>query len=353
MAALSVRGPVELSVTGIEHSYGDGPVLRGVDVDAAAGSTLVLLGPSGCGKTTLLRVIAGLERPDAGSVRLGDHLVASRGTFVPAERRRVGMVFQDGALFPHLDVARNVGFGLTGSDDSSRRVAQALELVGLADYAHRMPAELSGGQRQRVAVARALAPEPTVLLLDEPFASLDAGLRVELRAQIRSLLHSLGITSVFVTHDQDEAFVLGDQVAVMRGGRILQCTSPAELYADPVDPWVAGFVGEANLIAGRVEGSVAHTGLGEIPLAHSDLAAGETGDMMVLVRPEHVSVTTGDQAIVTGVEFYGHDTVYVLDRSEVVVKARVGAAPAHREGDRVAVTYNGPPTTAFAVAATW
>ncbi len=348
MAALSVRGPVELSVSGIEHSYGEGPVLRGVDVDAAAGSTLVLLGPSGCGKTTLLRVIAGLERPDAGSVRLGEHVVASVNTFVPTERRRVGMVFQDGALFPHLDVARNVGFGLSGSDDAERRVAQALELVGLADYAHRMPAELSGGQRQRVAVARALAPEPTVLLLDEPFASLDAGLRVELRSQIRALLHSLGITSVFVTHDQDEAFVLGDRVAVMRGGRVLQCTSPAELYADPVDPWVAGFVGEANLVAGTVTGSVAHTGLGEIPLSHPDLGDGE---MMVLVRPEHVSIAPGDDAVVAGVEFYGHDTVYVLGRDDVVVKARVGAAPAHREGDRVALAYTGPPTTAFAATA--
>lgn len=343
MAALSVPGPVELSVTGVEHSYGEGPVLRGVDVCASAGSTLVLLGPSGCGKTTLLRVIAGLERPTAGEVRLGDRVVVGPSVFVPAERRRVGMVFQDGALFPHLTVARNVAFGLARGGDASSRVQRALELVGLADLAHRMPAELSGGQRQRVAVARALAPEPTVLLLDEPFASLDAAMRVELRGQIHRLLHELEITSVFVTHDQDEAFVLGDQVAVMRGGRVLQAASPADLYADPVDPWVAGFVGDANLLGGEVDNSSASTAIGSLPIAGNDAS----GSVLVLVRPEHLSLDAGGDAVVQVVEFFGHDTVYVLQIRDTELKARVGAAPAHDVGDRVTVRYTGPATAAY------
>jgi iron(III) transport system ATP-binding protein len=343
MAAQSVPGPVELSVTGVEHTYGEGPVLRSVDAHAAAGSTLVLLGPSGCGKTTLLRVIAGLERPTAGEVRLGDRVVAGPSQFVPAERRRVGMVFQDGALFPHLTVARNVGFGLGRSGDAAGRVERALELVGLADLGHRMPAELSGGQRQRVAVARALAPEPTVLLLDEPFASLDAAMRVELRGQIHRLLHELEITAVFVTHDQDEAFVLGDQVAVMRGGRVLQAATPADLYAHPADPWVAGFVGDANLVSGDLDGSSAHTPIGSVPIVGAD----RSGPVLVLVRPEHLTLRPGGDAVVQVVEFYRHDTVYVVRIGDTELNVRVGAAPAYDLGDRVTVTYSGPATTAY------
>ena len=343
MAALSVLGPVELSVTGIEHSYGEGPVLRGVDADADAGTTLVLLGPSGCGKTTLLRVIAGLERPSAGSVRLGAHVVAGPDVFVPAERRRVGMVFQDGALFPHLTVAKNVAFGLGRGRDVQPRIDRALELVGLGSLAHRMPGELSGGQRQRVAVARALAPEPSVLLLDEPFASLDAALRVELRSQIRRLLHELGITSVFVTHDQDEAFVLGDRVAVMRDGRVLQLDEPAALYRNPVDPWVGGFVGEANMLDAEVANEIATTVLGALPSTMEDVVANAT----VLVRPEHLAIEPGNLGVVRGVEFYGHDTVYVVSIGDHELKARVGAAPMYEIDDPVGVRYAGPAVPAY------
>jgi len=344
MSALSAVDSVEVTVSGIDHSYGHGPVLAGVSVVAEQGSTLVLLGPSGCGKTTLLRVIAGLERPARGSVRIGDAEVVGDGVFVRPERRRVGMVFQDGALFPHLSVRANVAFGLGRRADPDR-VTAALEMVGLNDLGDRRPSQLSGGQRQRVAVARALAPEPAVLLFDEPFASLDAGLRVELRSQIKQLLADLGITSIIVTHDQDEAFVLGDQVAVMRDGRVLQQDDPAVVYARPADPWVAGFVGEANLVSASHGGSsaVVATPLGDIPLAPQS-----PNGNVVLVRPEHIAVEAGGGGIVEAVEFYGHDTVYRIRVGELAVKARVGAAPTHRVGDLVTAVYCGPPTVAYA-----
>jgi iron(III) transport system ATP-binding protein len=344
----SVTGPVELIVSGVEHGYGDGLVLRDVSVHATAGETLALLGPSGCGKTTLLRIIAGLERPSQGSVQLGDRLVAQAGkggTFVSPERRRVGMVFQDGALFPHLTVAENVGFGLdkTGRAD---RIEESLALVGLAHVAHRRPDKLSGGQRQRIAIARALAPRPSVLLLDEPFASLDASLRVELRAVIHRLLHELEITTVLVTHDQDEAFVLGDKVAVMRDGQIRQVGRPAELYGTPVDPWVAGFVGDANLLEGTLSDGQVVTALGDLPTTRADLSEGE---VVAMVRPEQLAIDSGGTAVVRYVEFYGHDTVYLVELADgTEVKARVGAAPMHTESDRVELRYVGPPVHTYA-----
>jgi iron(III) transport system ATP-binding protein len=342
MALGTPGGPVELEVVGVEHGYSEGLVLRGVDISAAAGSTLVLLGPSGCGKTTLLRLIAGLDRPSAGVVKLGGEVVASSTKFVPPERRHVGLVFQDGALFPHLTVAKNVAFGV-GRDGASRELAaRALELVGLAELAHRMPSELSGGQRQRVAVARAIAPQPGVLLLDEPFASLDASLRVELRTQVHRLLRELEITSVFVTHDQDEAFVLGDAVAIMRDGAILQVGSPAEVYGHPANSWVARFVGDANLVPGHSEQGGARTRLGVVPVASEVV-----GPVEVLVRPEHLTLSAGEGGIVRDVEFYGHDTVYLVGYGDDDIKARVGAAPAHRIGDAVRLDYVGPVTVAF------
>ena len=342
MALGTPGGPVELEVVGVEHGYSEGLVLRGVDISAAAGSTLVLLGPSGCGKTTLLRLIAGLDRPSAGSVKLGGEVVVSPTKFVPPERRHVGLVFQDGALFPHLTVAKNVAFGVA-RDGASRELAErALELVGLAELAHRMPSELSGGQRQRVAVARAIAPQPGVLLLDEPFASLDASLRVELRTQVHRLLRELEITSVFVTHDQDEAFVLGDAVAIMRDGMILQVGPPAEVYGHPVDSWVARFVGDANLVPGHSAQGGARTRLGVVPVASEVV-----GPVEVLVRPEHLMLSAGEGGIVRDVEFYGHDTVYLVGYGDDDIKARVGAAPAHRIGDAVRLDYVGPATVAY------
>ena len=210
-------------------------VLRGVSLNVEAGQSIALLGPSGCGKTTLLRSIAGLEKLDAGVITIDGNVVTSPNCFVPAEKRRVGMVFQEGALFPHLTVAENVRFGLKNDSNNEHLVKDVLDMVGLLKMADRTPDRLSGGERQRVALARALAPEPSVLLLDEPFASLDTSMRVQLRAEVKQLLNDLEITSLFVTHDQDEAFVLGDEIAVMNEGKILQVGSTNLIYEQPVD----------------------------------------------------------------------------------------------------------------------
>ena len=334
---------LRLTVDGIGFAYGDAPVLEDVSLFVEPGTVLALLGPSGCGKTTLLRIIAGLERPSHGTVQLGDAVLTSRDRFVPPERRRIGMVFQEGALFPHLSVAANVAFGLPRGRERAARVAQALELVGLGDLGDRLPSTLSGGQRQRVALARALAPAPSALLLDEPFANLDPSLRVQLRSEVAALLRRLGITSVFVTHDQEEAFVLGDKVAVMRAGHLLQLATPSELYERPADRWVAGFVGDANLIAGAGGGSCAETALGDVPLTEP-----ARGSVEVLVRPENVALAEGGPWTVEAMEFYGHDTLYVLTTDDgAPLHARAAAAPRHRPGDRVSVRYAGPPTVAY------
>src|SRR5690606_11336018 len=225
-----------------------------------------------------------------------------------AERRRIGMVFQDWALFPHLDVAGNVGYGLPRKERTPERIEAALELVGLGGLGRRSPGTLSGGQQQRVALARALAPEPRVLLLDEPFSNLDTALRVQVRTEVHHLLAQLGITTVFVTHDQEEAFVLGDEVAVMAGGEIVQQAPPSELYDAPATPWVADFVGGANLVPGEADGAPASPPLGPVPLRQS-----VTGPVTVLVRPEPLHLVPGQgSATIELVEFYGHDTLYFV-----------------------------------------
>jgi iron(III) transport system ATP-binding protein len=324
-------------------------VLEGVDLDVAAGSVVALLGPSGCGKTTLLRTIAGLERPDAGEVRIAGATVSSPSTHVAPERRRVGMVFQDWALFPHLTVAENVGYGLRRAERHGPRVDEALAMVGLTGLGQRAPGTLSGGQQQRVALARAIAPRPAVLLLDEPFSNLDTTLRAQVRTELHQLLAELGITSVFVTHDQEEAFVLGDEVAVMEGGRIVQQSTPAGLYDRPATPWVATFVGDANLVAGRAAGEVADTPFGRVILRDP-----ASGPVQVLLRPEELRVDTGSSATVELIEYFGHDTVYLVrldaragEPAEAPLRVRVGSAPRFRRGDRVDVSYAGPPALAY------
>ena len=327
-----------IEVTGLDKRFGHQPVLRGVDLHVAPRTVVALLGPSGCGKTTLLRTIAGLEEPDAGSIEVSGEIVVGPGAWVAPERRHIGMVFQDWALFPHLDVAGNVGYGLPRKERTAERIEAALELVGLGGLAARQPGTLSGGQQQRVALARAIAPEPAVLLLDEPFSNLDTSLRVQIRSEIHQLLVELGVTTVFVTHDQEEAFVLGDEVAVMSEGQIVQQATPADLYAHPATPWVAGFVGDANLLAGSAEGREARTAIGVVPLLATD-----HGPVTVLLRPEDLRLTSGGDSVVELIEYYGHDTVYLVQPAEGPrMRVRAGAAPQHRRGDLVTITYAGP-----------
>ena len=339
-----------LTVADLSVAY-DGPtVLDDVSLEVAAGEVVALLGPSGCGKTTLLRTIAGLERQQTGTVLLGDRVLSDDRTFVPPERRRIGMVFQDGALFPHLNVGQNVAYGLPRSERRSDRVVEALEMVGLTGLDRRMPGSLSGGQQQRVALARALAPRPGVLLLDEPFSGLDSSLRVQVRGEIYRLLVELGITTVFVTHDQEEAFVLGDRVAVLNEGRIAQVGSPDDLYRRPVDQWVAAFVGDANLLPVDDAVGTCETAVGPVPVAVPESGSSDPMASMVtggradlLVRPEDLRLDEGSTGTVELVEYYGHDAmVRVLLGDGSTVHARTGADVRWQRGDRVGVTYVGP-----------
>jgi iron(III) transport system ATP-binding protein len=343
----AVHGGTDVTVEGLIVRYAQHAVLNRVDLEVPAGGILALLGPSGCGKTTLLRSIAGLVEPSDGTITLGDRTVVGPGVFVAPERRQVGMVFQDWALFPHLSVARNVGFGLSREARRAGDVHRALDLVGLVDYADRLPATLSGGQQQRVALARALATRPSVLLLDEPFSNLDAALRTQLRREVTDLLRAVGTTTIFVTHDQEEAFLLGDEVALMLDGAVRQQGVPADLYEVPLTRDVAGFVGDANLLRGTARGATADTMVGRLPLR-----APCTGDVSVLVRPEHLRVSAGSDLEVERVEYYGHDAVYVLRAGAgQQVRVRILERPLFERGDLVAVRYTGGPTVAYPVPA--
>lgn len=334
-----------VTVRSLDKSFGDTGVLRGVDLEVPAGSIVSLLGPSGCGKTTLLRSIAGLERPDSGQISIGDRVVSGVGSFVAPEQRRVGMVFQDWALFPHLSVERNIAFGLSRVDRRSSRVAETLEMVGLAPLAHRMPAELSGGQQQRVALARALATRPEVILLDEPYSNLDSILRAQIRFEVQRLLNDLGITTLFVTHDQEEAFVMGEHVAVMFDGVVSQQGRPSEIYDTPATRRVAHFIGDANFFVGSADGDKASTQVGMIPLLHP-----LQGDVEVMVRPEYITVVPGNEATVESVEFYGHDSIYLVQPDDQpALRARVLSTPEFGPGDRVSLGYGGGSAPAYRV----
>jgi iron(III) transport system ATP-binding protein len=333
----------ELHATRVVAGYPGHEVLRGVELTVPAGALLAVLGGSGSGKTTLLRAIAGFHRIDAGSIHIGGRPVVGtvdgRTVDVPAERRRVGLVPQDGALFGHLTVAGNVAFGLRRAARRGPRVGEVLELVGLAGFERRMPAQLSGGQQQRVALARALAPEPELVLLDEPFTALDAGLRAEVREQVRAALRSAGATAVLVTHDQEEALGAADLVAVLRHGRIVQAAPPRTLYAEPADIAVGTFVGEAVVLPAAVRGGRADTALGPLPVAGPD------GTGQVLLRPEQLEVGPPGAVAATVVEvvFRGHDTSVVLslDGKNRVVRSRTARPEIPAVGDRVGVTVRG------------
>ncbi|MFE5935154.1 ABC transporter ATP-binding protein [Streptomyces sp. NPDC056470] len=299
------RTGAALRLSGLRRSFGSAVALDGLDLDVAPGELLALLGPSGCGKTTALRVLAGFERPDEGQVLLdGEDIVP-----VPANRRDTAMVFQSYSLFPHLTAADNVAFGLrmrkVRAAERRARAGELLELVGLAGHGDRFPHQLSGGQQQRVALARALALRPRLLLLDEPLSALDARVRVTLREEIRRLQLELGITTVFVTHDQEEALSMADRVAVMNGGRLEQCATPTELYERPATDFVAEFIGTMNRVPGRAAGDGHVEVLGaRLPVEGPD----GTGDVRVLLRPEALEVTAGGPARVTGTSFHGPTT---------------------------------------------
>jgi iron(III) transport system ATP-binding protein len=317
--------------------------LAGASVTVEPGSLTALLGPSGCGKTTLLRCIAGFDVPDSGEVLVSGRRLVGPGVFVKPEHRRVGIVPQDGALFAHLNVAENVGFGVARSG-RARRVAECLELVELGEYAEARPAELSGGQQQRVAVARALAPRPDVLLLDEPFSALDAGLRARVRADIAGLLRSAGISSLLVTHDQDEALSMADTVAVMFDGAVHQFGSPGELYRRPRSLRIARFLGEINELPGDASGAVVATALGTLPL---DAAAGMShiGTVTVAVRPEQLRVRlTGElTATVERVAYYGHDgTIDLVLADGTRLSARSTSSLLPEAGSLVGLDVAGP-----------
>ena len=295
-----LRGMRQVAVTGLHKAFGAHPVLTGVDLEVPAGSLTAILGPSGSGKTTLLRLLAGFERAEAGTITIGDGLVDGPGVYVAPERRRIGYVPQEGSLFPHLTVEANVGFGLSARDRRTGRAATMLEMVGLGGLGRRYPHQLSGGQQQRVALARALAIEPAVVLLDEPFASLDAHLRASVRADVQDIFRRAGTTAVLVTHDQDEALSVADRVAALRDGKIAQYAAPEDLYTRPVDADLATFVGEANLIEGVLNGTLVKTMLGNLPLDPAAASLGTAGQITVLIRPEQIDLTPAPSAAEAG-----------------------------------------------------
>jgi iron(III) transport system ATP-binding protein len=291
-----------LRVAGATRRYDDTIAVDDVSFELGDHELLALVGPSGCGKSTLLRIIAGLEPTQHGSIELAGAVVDDGTRFVPPERRRVGLVFQEHALFPHLTVAGNVGFGVRdrGRDE---RVVEMLDLVGLAGYGTRYPHELSGGERQRVALARALAPSPALLLLDEPFASLDPNLRSRVREDVAAILRSTSAPAIFVTHDQNEAMAIGDRVAVMQAGRIVQIDSPESVFHAPVNRFVAAFMGEADFV--RADEAVAHVG---------GIDADGDERTLWMLRPDDVtfSAASDGAAVITGAEFRGSSWCYTL-----------------------------------------
>jgi iron(III) transport system ATP-binding protein len=302
-----------VQISDLHKSFGTHSVLSGLDLEVPAGSFTAILGPSGSGKTTLLRLLAGFQAPDRGTVTIGARVVDTEGAHVHPEQRKIGYVPQDGGLFPHLTVQANVTFGLPRKR-RRQGVGELLEMVGLTDLARRYPHQLSGGQQQRVALARALAIEPEVVLLDEPFASLDAHLRASVREEVARILRESATTTLLVTHDQDEALSLADHVAVLRNGRIAQYATPQDLYARPVDDQMAQFVGEANILDGVLESAFVDTPLGRLP-AHWHGAAPPSGSAVtILIRPEQIELQppdceTGHTGRIVRCSYHGHDAL--------------------------------------------
>ena len=348
-----------LAVSELWKGYAGTRVLQGVNLEVPTGSLTAVLGLSGCGKTTLLRVIAGFERAERGAITLGGRTLEDGHSYLPPEKRNVGYVSQDGALFPHLSVEQNIGFGLARRERRGTAVSELLEMVGIGHLAERLPHELSGGEQQRVALARALARRPQALLLDEPFSSLDATLRARVREEVHTLLREQGVTTVLVTHDQEEALSLADTVAVLRDGTIIQQGTPAELYEQPADERLARFLGAVNLLDAQFERDTALTALGPLELRGARPEHGGAAGV-VMVRPEQLDVRVrGDGAedaetgarIAGRVEhcrYYGHDALLRIRPEQTGVEpallARVHGEQALPAGTRVSVGAHGHAT---------
>ena len=335
----------------VSHSYGDHAVVTDLSLTLHEGEIGCLLGASGCGKTTVLRLVAGFEIPGDGRIRLRDEIVATRDRNVPPEKRRIGMVFQDYALFPHLTVAGNIGFGLDRKSAlAGRRVDELLDLVGLAGLGGKYPHELSGGQQQRVALARALAPRPHLLLLDEPFSNLDVELRERLSLEVRDILKHAGIAAILVTHDQHEAFAVADMVGVMDAGRIEQWASPYDLYHRPATRRVADFIGQGVFVPGRVLGAATvDIELGTLGCRlHSSVAGDELVD--ILLRPDDI---VHDDAAPTRAEivakaFRGAEFLYTLRLdSGTQVLSLVPSHHNHAIGERIGIRLDADHVVAF------
>lgn len=331
-------------------TFGETVAVHNIDLDVPDGSLTTFLGPSGCGKTTTLRMVAGLETPSAGTISLGDEIVHGDGVHIPAERRRIGMVFQSYAVWPHMTVFDNVAYPLKvrrmRRDELRRRTNAALKTVQLEELAERFPAQLSGGQQQRVAVARAIVFEPRILLLDEPLSNLDAKLRVQMRIEIRELQQRLGVTTLYVTHDQHEALAISDQVAVMNHGEIVQLGSPQDIYERPVSKFVADFVGWTNFLPGTMTDNGSVNVLGEtIDVNCSGLAAGT--DVHVTIRPEDVRIGTngnGQEVTFNGdvrtSMYMGRNLMCEIAIGEYVMQAHVPTSVAVKIGETVPVSFD-------------
>lgn len=334
-----------ISVNSVSKSFGDVEAVHDARLEVSSGEILALLGPSGCGKTTLLRLLAGFEDPDDGEIVIDGQTVATPNTSVAPEQRHVGMVFQDYALFPHLAVADNVGYGIPRAE-RELRVPAVLAVVGLCGLGDRYPNELSGGQQQRVALARALAPGPDVILLDEPWSNIDPLLRASMRDELARVLRSIGVTVVLVTHDREEAFSLADRIALMHDGEIVQSGVPEDLYHSPSTRWAASFVGPANFVPGYVANGHVETPLGKFPLRSPH----ERENVDVLIRPETIALEPDPRgpAQVVRREFRGHDVFYGLELDDgTALCSQRPSTESARLGDRVRLRPHEAPVTVF------